>query len=157
VQGDGFNAELLTLIDDPILHTTLIGGEFHTDRSKIEDLADIHFTDFHREESLSLGVSTIQIQQIDELLIYLKNNANICVYTKFVKTIQDFLEFHKIEGVTLEEVRTTGLESISLPSSALQEVPVSIISDDILGKIFVKTRSKKSVTKNLELLLELKP
>jgi transcription-repair coupling factor len=157
IQGESFNDELLSLIDTDTIHTILIWGEFHADLSKIEHLADIHFTDFHREESLSLGVSTIQIQQIDELLSYLKNNANICVYTKFVKTIQDFLEFHKIEGVTLEEVRTAGLESLSIPSSMIQESPLSIISDDILGKIFVKTRSKKSVAKNLELLLELKP
>jgi transcription-repair coupling factor (superfamily II helicase) len=152
-----YNRELCELISWDESYTILIGGEFHADRSFLEERVDIHFTHFHTEKSISLSVNPIKIGHIDEFVSYIRNNANICIYTKFIKTIRDFLEFHGLSTISIHEISQGGLESGEIGISPLQSSPLHIISDDILGKIFVKTRSKRSVAKNIELLLELKP
>ena len=83
----------------------------------LRSIADIHFTDFHREDSLSLDVSIPDISHIDALKHFLEehsSHANICFYTKNEKSVADFLEFHEIVGCSIIPVSKNGLESCIL-------------------------------------------
>lgn len=65
----------------------------------LRDLCDIHFTDFHRENTISVGVDIPEIHHIDEFVAFLREipiSQKVSIYTKFVKTIEEFIEFHKL-------------------------------------------------------------
>ena len=69
--------------------------------------------------------------------------------------MRDFLEFHSLSSVNIIPVHKPGMESIEIEISKTSKT--IIITDDIIGNIFVKTRSRKSLAKNLDLLISLKP
>ena len=179
-----------TLKDQPI-NIILIGCDFHADLEFLRASSSIHFTDFHREDSISLEVSIPDIVHIDALRQYIRDNspkANIRIYTKNEKSVQDFLDYHELSNYSIISLTRNGLESCEIPERGIGEWELSdewiewyspqyweskiqnqelreynwkrktiILTDDILGNIFVRTRSKKSLAKNLDLLLSLKP
>ena len=92
----------------------LIGCDFHPNLEVLRKYANIHFTDFHREDSTSLDVGVPDIPHIDALKHYIEENsskANICFYTKNEKSVQDFLEFHALSGCQIIPTPKSGLES----------------------------------------------
>ncbi len=79
-----------------------------------------------------------------------------------MKTVQEFIEFHKLTNIDIIEVQKWGMESfyINTLSVVSQKIIFSeafVITDDIIGNIFVRNRNKKSIAKHLDLLLSLKP
>ena len=148
-------------------HIILIGCDFHTDLALLRASSRAHFTDFHRADSISLDVSIPDIAHIDALRQYIWENAphaDIRIYTKNVKSVQDFLEYHQIHGCSIVVTTRHGLESCEFFGweDGKFEIGTSkqktiILADDILGSIFVRTRSRKSLAKNLDLLLHLNP
>jgi hypothetical protein len=90
------------------------------------------------------------IENIESLLKILKSEKKITLYTKNSKTISHFLEYNGIENASIHSTSLTLLKSFSSP----QEI---IICDDNLSKIFVKKRLKRSLSENIDLLLQIKP
>ena len=138
----------------------LLGCDFHLDIESIRQIARAHYSDFHRDGSVSLDVSIPDISNIEMLKAFLderKNNATIRIYTKYEKSISDFLEFHAISGCSIIPINRMGLESCEIPKIGDEGRVTIILTDDILSGIFVRTRSKKSIAKNLDLLLALHP
>lgn len=163
------NKELLGLIKvNTQWKIILIGCDFVPYIESLRDIANIHVTEFHREKSISLNVDIPSINHIDEFLAFLREKSTsqtIFIYTRFLKTVWDFVEFHKLKNIEIIEIQKNGLESYSMepisitPSLDLEKnIPwYIVITDDIIGQIFVRTRDKKSITKHLDLLLSLKP
>ncbi len=189
------NPELITLLHEPRSESQqpkteliLIGCDFHPNLDILREYSSVHFTDFHREDSISLDVSIPDIAHIDALRQYLGENsscANIRIYTKNEKSVADFLEYHAISSCSIIALTRNGLESCeffdemrdekweiqdssiqysdttivwrTLSGSISKKQKTIILTDDILGMIFVRTRSKKSLAKNLDLLLHLNP
>ncbi len=142
----------------------LIGGDFLPYIEGLRNICQYHCTDFHREDSVSLDVSIPDIPHIDALKHFLmehSTHANIRFYTKNAKSIQDFLEFHTLSGCEVIAVGKKGLESCIFPtlqpSSPPTYQPTILLADDILDVLFVRTRSKQSLAKNLDLLLHINP
>ncbi len=156
------NESILTHITSLFDTILLFGCDFLPYIDELRKFASIHCTDFYRENSSSFAVSIPKINHIDEFLNYLweihkepswvKNQ--IIIYTKFEKSVRDFLEFHTLNHVDIIPLHTSGMESIELENKTWK---TSIITDDIIGNIFVRTRSRKSLAKNLDLLISLKP
>lgn len=74
----------------------------------LRDISNYHFTDFHRENSISVGVDIPEIHHIDELIAFLReipNTQKVVIYTKFVKTIEEFIEFHKLKNIQAIETQ----------------------------------------------------
>ncbi len=163
------NTDLLSLLSSTTeCKIILIGCDFHSYIESLRNIADIHFTEFHREDSISLDVDIPYMSHIDEFLIFLREkyvHQKISIYTRFSKTVQDFLEFHKLNTIDVIETPKKWLESFIMnPVSIIKSVEVSdnipwkiIITDDIISQVFVRTRNKKSIAKHLDLLLSLKP
>ncbi len=140
----------------------LIGCDFASYITELRGIADIHYTDFHRDDAISLWVDIPTIEHIDGLLIFLKEktwDSNILIATKFVKTVEEFIEFHQLSNIIVIEVSRSGLESCIIPTvlEAWKNTWKIIISDDVIGKVFVRTRNKKSIAKHLDLLISLTP
>ncbi|MBX9809182.1 DEAD/DEAH box helicase, partial [Candidatus Gracilibacteria bacterium] len=154
------NHLLETVSSDTNVDTILIGGDFLPYIETLREKVNIHFTDFHREDSLSLGVDIPTINHIDEFLAFLRENEGdkkIEIYTKVTKTITDFVEFHALKNIKVVEMPKIGLESCILGKSDIVPKNIIIIADDTIGQIFVRSRGKKSIAKHLDLLLSLKP
>ena len=76
-------------------------------------------------------------------------------WTRFEKSVQDFLEENSVSGIGVETVsRFGGTSHIWKDASGKEHI---YITDDIVGEIFVRNRTQKSLAKNLDLLLSLKP
>jgi transcription-repair coupling factor len=145
------NEALLGLINNvPLI---LFGCDFLPYIESLRNIASIHFTDFHRDEGISLGVDIPTISHIDEFLAFLRKERwekQIIIYSRYIKTVQEFVEFHRIENIEIVEVNKWGMESCIMKDNI-------IITDDIIGNIFVRNRNKKSIAKHLDLLLTLAP
>lgn len=130
----------------------VIGGDFLSYIDTLRSVASIHYTDFHRDDALSLGIEIPTINHIDALLWVLRDTQYECVriYTKLEMTLREFLEFHTLSRVELIGVKKVWLQSAIRGSEI-------ILCDDILGEIFVRKRSKKSIAKHLDLLISLSP
>jgi transcription-repair coupling factor (superfamily II helicase) len=161
------NQDLMRAIKRPDVHSDiiLIGCDFLPYIDILRDIADIHFTDFHREDAISIWVDMIDIHHIDEFVAFLRENTTIqgiSIYTKFIKTVEEFIEFHKLTNIQVIETQKWWLESFIIQhnpeiSQKTSFSETCIIADDIIGKVFVRTRNKKSIAKHLDLLLSLKP
>ena len=159
------NMDLLDLIGTKNKwNIILIWGDFLPYIDILRENVDIHFTDFHRENSRSLWVDIPSINHIDEFLAFLREESTeqkIQIYTKFTKTVQEFIEFHKLKNIEVIEVQKWWMESFSIKNNleifGKMSFSETIITDDIIGQIFVRTRNKKSIAKHLDLLLTLKP
>lgn len=137
----------------------LIGADFIPYIELLRETCDIHFTDFHRDESESIAIDIPNITHIDEFLAFLREKTEtgvVSIYTKFVKTIEEFIEFHSLKNIEIIEVQKLGLESFIKEKEDFIWKK-TIITDDIIGQIFVRNRNKKSIAKHLDLLLSLNP
>lgn len=102
--------------------------------------------------SLDLEIENILLSNIDELINLLKSWDKITIYTKNSKTLTNFIEYNNISW---------DIEIIEVPASmrylkSFKTENNLFICDDILSDIFIKKRSRKSVAKNIDLLLEIK-
>ena len=112
-----------TLKDQPI-NIILIGCDFHADLEFLRASSSMHFTDFHREDSISLEVSIPDIVHIDALRQYIRDNspkANIRIYTKNEKSVQDFLDYHQLSHYSIISLTRNGLESCEIPERGIGE------------------------------------
>ena len=106
------NTDLLKLLKSDSVN--LLGCDFLPYIEQLRSIAGTHFTDFHRDDAISLGVDIPTIEHIDAFLAFLRENTEadlssstdtglcrddkktVAIYTKFIKTVQEFVEFHKL-------------------------------------------------------------
>lgn len=132
----------------------LSGIDFISDKELLMEGADIHMWDFHTHGGLSVDGSIPDITSIIDLEHILRDTTiDTQIYTRYRKTIQDFLEHNSITWIRVTEVASTKLMSGMWTDKDGKHL---IIADDLLGQVFVKKRSKKSIAKHLDLLLTLK-
>ncbi|NRH21003.1 DEAD/DEAH box helicase [Candidatus Gracilibacteria bacterium] len=147
----------------------LIGCDFLPYIEHLREISQIHFTDFHRDESFSMAIDIPTINHIDEFLAFLREKTEdgiVHIYTKFLKTLEEFVVFHSLKNIEIFEVQKPGLESFTKENTLSHTIPElgnileskkTLITDDIIGQIFVRNRNKKSIAKHLDLLLSLNP
>lgn len=104
-------------------------------------------------DEISLWICEPKIESLDEFKELLESTRkekiyNIKIYTKNYKTLSNFLEFNSYFWVDLFEV------DFKLDSFIIWNT--YYICDDLLWEIFVKQRVKRSVSNNLDLLLQIK-
>lgn len=78
------------------------------------------------------------------------------IATKYEKSLQEFLEYNGLSDIKIINISKSGLQSFEC-TKKIEGVPSIFITDDIIGEIFVRTRTRKSIAKNLDLLLTLNP
>jgi transcription-repair coupling factor (superfamily II helicase) len=174
------------------------GCDFLEEREKIVGKAEVHFADFTEKDGISLEGFEYSETHIDALVHLLKDEqTSIHIYTRYEKTLADFLEFHiptyiqwkgnsadvsrtvwdwksSSAGTKADLLWTIQWKGNSADVSRITLHPIEkrwlissggvidgrkhiVIADDILGPMFVRRREKKSLAKNLDLLLQIKP
>lgn len=102
-------------------------------------------------ESIDIGIREPKFSSLQDLETLVKNPDNIVhFYTKHPKVLKNFLSYNNLIPRTLEELDIGGLQSFAIKDTYF-------VADDILGDIFIRNRTKKSIAKNLDLMLEIRP
>ena len=110
---------------------------------------------FSDPSGVSVDGSIPEIASVIDLEAILRDpSMDIHIYTRYLRTITDFLEYNGITGIRVTEVGSSRLMSGMWTFENKKNL---IIADDLLSQIFVKKRTKKSIAKHLDLLLTLKP
>jgi hypothetical protein len=72
------------------------------------------------------------------------------VFTKNIATFKNFIEFNDIHGIHFFESSVNNMKSFQSENSVF-------ICDDNISRIFIKKRGKRSISKDMDLLLQIKP
>ncbi len=138
----------------------MVWCDFLEEISELQKIADFHFSEISWENKENLGILAPSISTIHDLIHFLEHkkteNIPVKIFTKYTKTVEDFLENNRIENIEILETNNRELESFENSSKNFAE-NIAIIADDILWKIFVKSRKSWSIAKNLDLLISLLP
>lgn len=81
---------------------------------------------------------------------FLSDKREKFIYTKNTKTISNFIELNNFQWIQVNS------KNINIAKS-FQSNESIVICDDILSKIFIKKRVKRSLAQNMDLLLQMKP
>lgn len=106
------------------------------------------------------------METVGEFLDFLRaSKCSPIVLSRHARKVREFLDINGFSQITVEEEHHR-IESFSLAShtdlmseywkNQVQNGLFTIIGDDIIGKIFVQNRVRKSTIKNLDLLLQVK-
>ncbi len=110
---------------------------------------------FSDPAGVSVDGSIPEIASVIDLEAILRDTSiDIHIYTRYLRTITDFLDYNGITGILVTEISSSKLMSGMWTVDNKRKL---IIADDLLSQIFVKKRTKKSIAKHLDLLLTLKP
>ncbi len=100
---------------------------------------------------IDIGLKELKIASLQELETLVRNfGENVHFYTKHTKVLRNFLEYNNLISGGIKEVNIGSLDSFSISD-------IYYVADDVLGDIFIRNRTKKSIVKNLDLLLEIRP
>ncbi len=108
---------------------------------------------------IDLGITDLYLEKIDDLNNILEDKTfKKYIFTKNRKIIQNFLDLNNITGVEIHETNLNTLKSFKINrtlNNAKWEKAV-IITDDNISRIFIKKRIKRSLSKNLDLMMQIK-
>lgn len=145
------NEDIITLVKDKNIILDYL--DIISWYEKLQNLENAYFFEILKnvnKEQINLKIDDVYIENVDNLVKTLKQDKNIQVYTKNVKQIENFIIYNNLENIKVHKTE------LNILKSYLDEKNI-IICDDILSKIFVKKRLKRSISENLDLLLQIKP
>lgn len=148
---NNFSKELISYIQDKKIildNVDILEGAW-----ELLELGNIFSLDLLKNSSLdqkNLDITDIFIDSLENLIKILQNDKKMSIYTKNDSTLETFLEYNNIQNISLHKTQLNILKSF-------QSSTEIVICDDNLSKIFVKKRVKKSLSQNLDLLLQIKP
>ncbi len=158
---NSFNKELLELIKQKNLILDNIDIlEWAPNFWELENIFALDILKNPSIEQTSLDITDLFIDNLENLIKILKSDTKVVIYTKNKTPLETFLEYNNIENI---EIHTTDLnilksfKKINTLWGNSQKQQLYVICDDNLSKIFVKKRVKKSLSQNLDLLLQIKP
>jgi hypothetical protein len=90
------------------------------------------------------------IQNLDDLKIKLEDkNIKKFIFTKNKKTVNNFLDLNNLDDVVVFESNLNNLKSFKSKNTF-------VICDDNISRIFIKKRVKRSISENMDLLMQIK-
>lgn len=148
---NNFNKELLELLKQKnIILDNIDILEWANNFLNLENIIALDILKNVNINQTNLDITDLFIDNLENLIKILKENKKVKIYTKNEKTIQTFLEYNNIENIEIHKTDLTILKSFKSKNEV-------VICDDNLSKIFVKKRVKKSLSENIDLLLQIKP
>jgi len=106
----------------------------------------------NKTNEVELWLKDLFVENIDVLKELLKKNTikHKYVFTKNIATFKNFIEFNDIHGIHFFESSVNNMKSFQSENSVF-------ICDDNISRIFIKKRGKRSISKDMDLLLQIKP
>ncbi len=179
------NEELTQKINETWINVFLLNIDFYEFSEQIFEKLDeaVIFSDTFNSFSLggkdawkadrgikNLDIKDIYIDNLEKFTKILKENKKkITIYTRNEKVIKNFLDYNNIFWIEIFETKLNNLKSFEIPNIIPSPaLPLSlregskkekwriIICDDNISRIFIKKRLKKSIVKELDLLMQIK-
>ncbi len=148
-----YNTEVLTSIQQSSDAILCSGFDFWANYEWLKDSLQEHtlfFPELPKDGTSSHKIEKIELASSLELANLMKSSKKAgYFYTKQRRTIENFIEYNSLPHWTIIDVTKNWFESI-----CIWDVPY--IADDILSTLFVKQRTKRSIAKHLDLLLDIK-
>ena len=143
---------------DKILNTNILiildSLDFYSSYDYIsEQLTNfITFNSLSNNDSyINLGISDLYLEWIDDFKNILEEKwIRKYIFTKNKNTIKNFIELNNLAWVEIHEIGLNNLKSFRTINSV-------VITDDNISRIFIKKRIKRSLSKNLDLMMQIKP
>lgn len=109
------------------------------------------------KKHIKLDITKPHIENLEDLktILGLWKKSESKIFTKHSSTINPFLEQNSLGHTSVSETTTPLFTSFCYKS--WKEKTLYYICDDILSKIFIKRRSKKQLSADLDLLLKISP
>ncbi len=102
------------------------------------------------EDYIDLGITDLYLEKIDDFKNILEEKwVKKYIFTKNKKTIHNFIELNNLSWVQIFETNLLNLKSFRTKK-------VIVITDDNISRIFVKKRIKRSLSKDLDLMMQIK-
>ena len=103
------------------------------------------------KENINLWFNDLIINNVDDFKAILDDKKiNKFIITKNIKTINNFVDLNNITWVKVIESKLNNLKSFRTESDIF-------IWDDNISRIFIKKRVKRTLSENLDLLMQIKP
>ncbi|MDD2871490.1 MAG: CarD family transcriptional regulator [Candidatus Gracilibacteria bacterium] len=120
-----------------------------------------------REDYVNLGINDLYIEKIEDFKNLLEvKGVKKYIFTKNRNTIKNFMELNNLSGIEIFDTNLLNLKSFRLNNHPLPppyqgggkpQDDIIVICDDNISRIFVKKRIKRSLSKNLDLMLQINP
>lgn len=102
-------------------------------------------------DSINLGFNELVLHSIDEFRLLLEDKKRKkYIITKNKKTIINFLNLNNLEDVIVLDTTLNNIKSAKNDDFV-------IVWDDNISRIFIKKRIKRTISENMDLLLQIKP
>lgn len=116
----------------------------------------------NNDSHINLWISELFLENIDDLKNLLDEKwIRKYIFTKNKNTIKNFLDLNNLHWVEVYETNLNNLKSFRISpeysSGWTKPVGTIVITDDNISRIFVKKRIKRSLSKNLDLMMQIKP
>ena len=104
-----------------------------------------------KDDYINLGIDELYIEKIEDFKILLESKwIKKYIFTKNRNTINNFLNLNNLSGIEIIETNLLNLKSFKTAREY-------VITDDNISRIFVKKRIKRSMAKNLDLMMQISP
>ncbi len=133
----------------------------------------------NNNNSINLGIDELYIEKIDDFKNLLERKGiKKYIFTKNKNTINNFINLNNLDWVEVIDTNLTNLKSFIINTSS-QASPfeekrkeqlnfpifqniwdksdIIVICDDNISRIFIKKRIKRSLSKNLDLMMQISP
>lgn len=120
-----------------------------------------------REDYVNLWINDLYIEKIEDFKNLLEVKwVKKYIFTKNRNTIKNFMDLNNLSGIEIFDTNLLNLKSFRLNNHPLpppyqgggkSQDDIIVICDDNISRIFVKKRIKRSLSKNLDLMLQINP
>ena len=146
---------LFSILKDENIFTVLDGIEFHSEYQdmckKLQDFVSFDIIGNKNLKIQDLEIESLHCNSLKKFKELLQNDCKEkVIITRNIKLIENFLQEHDIQNITLHEMPKSVYKSFT------QKVNKIVICDDILSQIFIKSRIKKKLSQDIDLLLKIR-
>ena len=137
------------------IFTILDGVEFHLEyQSMCQELKTFSSFDIIGNKNLKiqdLEIESLHCNSLKKFKELLQNDAKEkIIITRNIKLMENFISEHDIKNIVLYEMRKSVYKSFT------EKINKLVICDDILTQIFIKSRIKKKLSEDIDLLLKIR-
>lgn len=146
--------ELLSFFEKNTVFTILDSIDFYSFFDELYPKLDNHIVFsslWNNLDSINLCFNELVLHSIDEFRLLLEDKKRKkYIITKNKKTIINFLNLNNLEDVIVLDTTLNNIKSAKNDDFV-------IVWDDNISRIFIKKRIKRTISENMDLLLQIKP
>lgn len=147
------NSQILDIYSKNSIFTILDSIDFYSGFEEILSHLDnylVFSSLWNNKNIINYDFSDLVIQSIDDFRLLLENKSiKKYIFTKNKRTISNFLNLNNLEDVIVYETNLNNLKSF-------KSQDLLVVCDDNISRVFIKKRVKRSISENMDLLMQIK-